>query len=37
MKSSVRAIIGACLAASKCLATDTISPDLVEADVTTAE
>lgn len=37
MKPSVRAIVGACLAASKCLATETISPDLIEADVTTAE
>lgn len=37
MKPSVTSIIGACLAASRCLATDTISPDLVEADITTAE
>lgn len=37
MKPSVTSIIGACLAASRCLAADTISPDLVEADITTAE
>lgn len=37
MKISVASIIGACLAASRCLAAETISPDLVEADITTAE